>query len=175
MKILFSFYLICVCSFMSYGQAGYPEPKKTDTRLFYIQHSDNHNTYVYDANLKGAVINKSEPINEYRIVYTENGIKRSLTMLQEKLAYGLILIDSQSDLFTFHLAASDKLNFHLYYTKKEGARVYVTVNNHKIFLDKMFVKLESGFLGTNVKAEYVLFYGTDFNSGKSAVEKVLMD
>jgi hypothetical protein len=26
--------------------------QKTPTRLFYIQHSDNHNTYVYDANNK---------------------------------------------------------------------------------------------------------------------------
>jgi hypothetical protein len=43
--------------------------------LFYIQHSDNHNTYVYDANIKAGIIDSSQPINAYRIVYTKNGIK----------------------------------------------------------------------------------------------------
>jgi hypothetical protein len=52
-----------------------PRTSKTPTRLFYIQHSDNHNTYVYDANIKAGIIDSSQPINTYRIVYTQNGIK----------------------------------------------------------------------------------------------------
>jgi hypothetical protein len=52
------------------------------SRLFYIQHSDNHNTYVYDANIKAGIIDSSQPINTYRIVYTQNGIK-PLSRLQK--------------------------------------------------------------------------------------------
>jgi hypothetical protein len=61
--------------FSGYSQNDYPEPAKTPTRLFYIQHSDNPNTYVYDANIKAGIIDSSQPINAYRIVYTKNGIK----------------------------------------------------------------------------------------------------
>jgi hypothetical protein len=47
------FFLVSICSFSGYSQNDYPEPAaKNTTRLFYIQHSDNHNTYVYDANIK---------------------------------------------------------------------------------------------------------------------------
>jgi hypothetical protein len=80
MKIILSFpgfYL----PFSGYSQNDYPEPKHT-TRLFYIQHSDNHNTYVYDANIKAGIIDSSQPINTYRIVYTQNGIK-PLSRLQK--------------------------------------------------------------------------------------------
>jgi hypothetical protein len=30
-----------------------------------------HNTYVYDANIKKQIIDSSQPINTYRIVYTQ--------------------------------------------------------------------------------------------------------
>jgi hypothetical protein len=53
-----------------------PRTSKEHLRLFYIQHSDNHNTYVYDANIKAGIIDSSQPINTYRIVYTQNGIKK---------------------------------------------------------------------------------------------------
>ncbi|MFC5195868.1 DUF4833 domain-containing protein [Bizionia hallyeonensis] len=175
MKFIFSLYIICFSCFISLAQAGYPEPEKTETRLFYIQHSNNHNTYVYDVNLNGKVINQLEPINEYRIIYTENGIKRPLTTLQKSRAYGLIRVDSQPNLFTFRLAASNKLLFHLLVTKNEGAKIFVTVNTRKIFLEKMFIQLKAGLFSINAKADYVLFYGTDFYSGKPAMEKVLMD
>ncbi|OBX21965.1 MULTISPECIES: DUF4833 domain-containing protein [Bizionia] len=175
MKFVFSLYIICFNSFISLAQTGYPEPEKTETRLFYIQHSNNHNTYVYDANLNGSVINQLEPIKEYRIIYTENGIKRPLTYLQKSRAYGLIRLDDQNNLFTFQLAASDKLDFHLQVTKNDVAKMFVTINEHKIYLEKMFIQLKAGLFSINAKADYVLFYGTDFYSGKPAMEKVLMD
>jgi hypothetical protein len=69
-----SFFLMFICLFSGYSQ-NLPRTSKTPTRLFYIQHSDNHNTYVYDANIKAGIIDSSQPINTYRIVYTKNGIK----------------------------------------------------------------------------------------------------
>jgi hypothetical protein len=70
MKIILSFSWF-LFAFSGYSQNDYPEPAKTPTRLFYIQHSDNHNTYVYDANIKAGIIDSSQPINTYRIVYTQ--------------------------------------------------------------------------------------------------------
>jgi hypothetical protein len=98
-----------ICLFSGYSQNDYPEPAKTPTRLFYIQHSDNHNTYVYDANIKAGIIDSSQPINTYRIVYTQNGIK-TLVKVQKKFAYGMILLDSKP-LFKLRLASKKKIFF----------------------------------------------------------------
>ncbi|NHN26271.1 DUF4833 domain-containing protein [Flavobacterium jejuense] len=175
MKIIVTLFCTFFYIYSSFSQSNYPEPEKTATRLFYIQHSNNHNTYVYDANIKGGIIDSSQPIKEYQIVYTENGIKKPLTNTQKKLAYGMILQEAQHNLFKFRLAASGEIDFYLKYTASTGAKIYVTVNKHKMYLDKMFVKLKEGFLGIKTNAEYVLFYGKDFYTGKSIIEKVIMD
>ena len=140
--------------------------------MFYIQHSNNHNTYVYDANIKGGIIDSSQPINEYKIVYTKKGIKKSLSLLQKKLAYGMIVQESQPNLFKLRLAASEKIDFYLNYNESEGAKIYVTVNKHKMYLDKMFVQLKGGVLRFKAKTEYILFFGKDYNSGKPITEKL---
>jgi hypothetical protein len=175
MKVIFSFIFLFFCSYSCFSQSNYPEPTKTAARLFYIQHSNNHNTYVYDANIKGGTIDSSEPINEYQIVYTEKGIHKPLSSIQKRLAYGMILEESQPNLFKLHLAASEKIYFYLTYNESEGARVYVTVNKHKMYLDKMFVQLKEGLLGLKAKAEYVLFFGKDYNSGKPITEKIIIE
>jgi hypothetical protein len=82
MKIILSFFLVSICLFSGYSQNDYPEPAK-HLPDYFIQHSDNHNTYVYDANIKAGIIDSSQPINTYRIVYTQNGIKKPLSRLQK--------------------------------------------------------------------------------------------
>jgi len=175
MKIIFPLFYIFFCPYSCFSQSNYPEPVKTNTRLFYIQHSNNHNTYVYDANMIGQLIDSSQPINEYQIAYTENGIKKPLSTIQKKLAYGMILQESQPNLYKLHLAASEKLYFYLNYNENKGPRIFVTVNKRKMYLDKMFVQLKDGFLGLKPEAEYVLFYGKDYNSGKSITEKITIE
>lgn len=175
MKILLPYILLLFCSSICFAQEGYPEPEETANRLFYIQHSNNQNTYVYDANIKDGIIDATAPIDEYQIAYTENGVKRPLSTVQRKLAYGMILEGSKANVYKFHLAASDKLHFYLHYNQNKGARIYVTVNKHKMYLDKMFVQLKDGFLGLKAKADFVIFYGSDFNSGKTIIEKITID
>ncbi|MFD2824562.1 DUF4833 domain-containing protein [Lacinutrix iliipiscaria] len=160
--------------FLGYSQEDYPVPKKTDSRLFYIQHSNNHNTYVYDANIKDGAIDLIEPIEEYRIVYNEDGEKKPLTLLQKRLAYGVVLLSSDAKRVKFRLAVSEDLFFYLTYNDNEGARIYVTVNDQKMYLEKMFLKLKNKNTGINLKAEYILFYGKDFYSNQSITEKLIL-
>jgi len=165
---------IYFCLFFGYSQSDYPKPPHTATRLFYIQHSNNHNTYVYDANLKGGIMDSTQLINEYRIIYTRNGIKKPLSAIQRKLAYGMILLDTKPDLFKLRLAATNKISFYLVHDESARARIFVTVNEHKMYLDRMFVQLKEGFLGIINKVDYVLFYGEDYNSGQPVLEKVTL-
>jgi hypothetical protein len=172
MKIILTFLLVLFCIYSGYSQNGYPEPAKTAARLFYIQHSNNINTVVYDANIKGGIINSSQPVNVYRIVYTQNGIIKPLSWIENNFGYGVILIESKPDLFKLRLASRKEIYFYLKCDEYEEARIYVTVNEQKMFLDKMFIQVKNRTSGILVKAEYVLFYGEDYNSGNAVIEKV---
>jgi len=176
MKSISYFLIMFFCSHIILSQSDYPEPKKTPVRLFYIQHSNNHNTYVYDINLKNGIIDLQQPINEYQIAYAKDGAKKPLTNIQKKLAYGITLEESNSEYLKFRLAASKTLYFYLNKNSKTSDfRIFVTINNHKIYLNKMFVQLKTDYLGINAKAEYVLFWGEDFDSGKLVQEKVILE
>ncbi|MGS2763111.1 DUF4833 domain-containing protein [Sinomicrobium sp. M5D2P9] len=141
-------------------------------RLFYIQHSNNHNTYVYDARMEGKSINRKNPVEAYRIVYTEGGIKRPLNLAQKKFAYGIVTDYLEPDLYKMYLAVSKKLTFYLTLDSNGKPKVYVTVNQRKMYLDRMFVQLKDKTTGVHVKADWVLFEGKDFNTMKKVSEKI---
>jgi hypothetical protein len=86
MKIILFFFLMFICLFQDIHKTT-TQNQKRPTRLFYIQHSDNHNTYVYDANIKAGIIDSSQPINTYRIVYTQNGIKNPCQGYKKKILW----------------------------------------------------------------------------------------
>ena len=155
----------------TYGQNNYPVPDETSTRLFYVQHSKNHNTYVYDARMDGKSINKKKPINQYRIVYTDGGIKKPLTAIQKDLAYGLETKPQGFNFYEMYLSGAKTLKLYLVLNSNGKPQVYVTINNHKLYLDRIFIKLKDGTTGLNVKAEYVLFEGRDFNTNEKITEK----
>jgi hypothetical protein len=64
MKIILSFFPDVYLPFQDMHKM-ITQNQQNSTRLFYIQHSDNH-TYVYDANIKAGIIDSSQPINAYR-------------------------------------------------------------------------------------------------------------
>jgi hypothetical protein len=72
-------------------------------------------------------------------------VKKPLSRLQKKFAYGMILLDSKPNLFKLRLASKKKIFFYLNYDENEGARIYVTVNKHKMYLDKMSIQLKMEF------------------------------
>ncbi|SFW51566.1 protein of unknown function [Sinomicrobium oceani] len=154
-------------------QDDYPIPEKTPTRLFYIQHSNNHNTYVYDARMKGRSIDREDPVDAYRIVYTEGGVKKPLNIAQRKMAYGMVTDYVSPDFFALHLAASKKLEFYLTLDRHGKPKVYTTVKNRKIYLDRMFVKLKDKTAGLHIKADWILFEGKDFHTAEKVSIKIV--
>ncbi|WP_317173042.1 DUF4833 domain-containing protein [Flavobacterium psychrophilum] len=52
--------------------------------------------------------------------------------------------------------------------------MYVTVNNQKMYLNKIFIQLEKAVLLENINIAYILFYGNDYNSNKAVVEKFIL-
>ncbi|GGG50422.1 DUF4833 domain-containing protein [Bizionia arctica] len=174
MKIYYIIFTLLLTSSHVIAQANYPVPKETPTRLFYIQHSNNHNTFVYDANVIKDSINNDNPVHDYRIEYADNGQVKPLSEIQKLMAYGLTITYISPNLYEMYLAANkDKL---LYLTLDKNLKpvVYTTINKRKMYLDKLFVQIKADSSEFDPDVEYLLFIGTDFNTKKAVTEKYLI-
>ena len=175
-KLVMRFFLMFSAFFLMFSlfaQDNYPTPPLTENRLFYIQHSKNFNTYVYDANFGIAnKLSEKEPVNIYRIVYTEGGIKKPLTTFQRKLAYGIDPLKISDNIYKLKLAGYS--GFQLFMKVGQDGKAYVetTVNNQTLILTRMFLKMKDGRSDFNPKLEYVLFYGFDNNGNKTSIRFV---
>lgn len=150
------------------AQHNYPTPPDAKTRLFYIQHSNNHNTFVYDANLTGKKLNTADPVAVYRLTYTKGGIKEELSNMQRKMAYGVTLVSAEAASCSFTLAAYPAKKIFVKLGKDGDPVATVNINGRSILLNKMF--LLANKLGTSV--EYIDFYGKDAATGKDIKERM---
>lgn len=155
----------------SHAQQGYPVPAPDEKRIFYIQHSDNHNTFVYNANLKNGAIDTEQPVDIYKIAYNEGGQKMPLTAIQKALAFGMKTTLVSPNFYEMELAASKKVKFYLMLDKAGKAKTYTTVNGKKMFVERIFLKLKEGSSGMGINLDYALFTGRDFSTGQSVTEK----
>src|SRR5690606_25067585 len=107
---------------------GYPKPK-AKSLLFYIQHNQGHNTYLYQLNVasKGG-LDQEKPIKVSRQLFDKNGEIRPLTDIQRRFAYGVKTrrLDDQS--FSFVLAAYPEQEFLLKIISPGQGAVYTVVN-----------------------------------------------
>lgn len=169
MKLLLLF--VCFISIqICKSQTNYPTPDKKGNHLFYIQHSDNHNTFMYDAVMDGKNISEKNPISIYRILYNENAQIKPLTMIQNSMAYGINYKKIDDNFFEFSLKGQKTLKLYLAFNNQQKPAVFLTVNGNKIYLEKMFIQLKNSGLKPN--ADYILLTGKDFETGKNVTEKV---
>jgi len=171
MKKSVFFVMFLVSAMLCNAQDGYPVPPHTNGRLFYIQHANNHNTFVYDANLlSGKKISDDEPIKVHRINYKKGGIKEELSGLQRKMAYGVECIKIAANTFDFTLAAYPAKKFTLKVSNDNSPHVTVFINGKNIILNRMFLFCNK--LGTGVSS--INFYGKDALTGKEITENFVV-
>lgn len=151
----------------------FPTPKGIKNQLFYLQRDPNTNTIIYELNVnaKGEV-NRTEPVLVYWLRYDDNGEKKDLSYIQRKFAYGIQTKEIGKDQYEIRFVSHKKIPMYLNYSKEDQKfHVYVTVNNKKIELDKIFVRIEGGsFWLPNVK--YVELSGTNTATDTPVVERI---
>lgn len=151
----------------------FPTPKGIKNQMFYLQRDPNTNTIIYELNVnaKGEV-NKVEPILVYWLRYDDNGEKKDLSYIQRKFAYGIQTKALGKDQYEIRFVSHKKIPMYLMQSKEDQKfHVYVTVNNKRIELSKIFVRIEGGsFWLPNVK--YVELSGINTATNTPVVERI---
>ena len=154
----------------------FPTPKNIDNMLFYIQRDPNTNTAIYAINYQeNGKIDKSNPIKAYWIRYAEKGEKKDFSYMQRKFAYGIESKTSNNpEEFELQFVSYKKLPLTLKKTDSDQKyHVFVNVNQKKIQVEKIFVRIEGGsFWLPNVK--YAEITGIDISSNKMITERMLL-
>lgn len=152
-------------------QMSYPVPPDSPVRLFYIQHSRNTNTYIYDANLKGKSFDTAEPVKVYRIMYAEDGKKAPLTAIQRKLAYGISAKALGNNKFECSLAALPSKKIMLHLDSHGKPRVTVSCNGMEMVLTKLFIKNANDINPLKTEVQYIDFTGKHPKTGAEIKER----
>ena len=151
----------------------FPTPKGIANTLFYLQRDPNINTIIYELNLNAdGAVNASEPVKAYWMRYADKGNKEDLSYVQRKFAYGIQSKALGNDEYELRFVSHKKLPLLL---KKSATdkkyHVYITANDKRIMLDRIFVRIEGGsYWLPNVK--YVELTGTNTKTTSPIVERI---
>lgn len=180
--VLTWFFIALFSNFNVYGQAvetGNPSPLKFPTpqgipnQLFYLQRDPNTNTIICELNVdKDGEVIANEPIKVYWLRYGEKGEKEDLSYIQRKFAYGIQTRAIGADQYELKFVSHKKLPMYLVKSADDKKyHVYVTVNNKKIQLDRIFLRIEGGsFWLPNVK--YVELKGINTTNKTPTIERI---
>lgn len=151
----------------------FPTPQGISNQLFYLQRDPNTNTIICELNIaKDGDVDEKDPIKVYWIRYASNSEKEDLSYIQRKFAYGIQTKAIGNDQYELRFVSHKKLP--LYLTKSAEDKkyhVYVTVNNKKIQVERIFLRIEGGsFWLPNVK--YVELKGINIANKTPIIERI---
>ncbi len=148
----------------------FPTPKNISNQLFFVQRDPNINTVICQLNIDAnGNINSERPVNVFWIRYAEKEGKEDLNYIQRKFAYGIESKAIGNSQYELKFVSYKKLPLLLAKSASDKKyHVYATVNNKKIVLDRIFLRIEGGsFWLPNVK--YVELKGYDAANPSLAV------
>ncbi len=150
----------------------FPVPKGISNQLFYLQRDPNTNTIICELNAdKNGVVDRDEPILVYWIRYADKSDKQDLSYIQRKFAYGIQTKELAKDQFELRFVSHKKLPLYLQRGEDKKFHVYVTVNQKKVQVERIFVRIEGGsFWLPNVK--YVEIKGINTDNDAPVNERI---
>jgi hypothetical protein len=168
--------LCCLSFLMGEAQQGFPVPESNVLQLFYLQRTSNHNTIVYELNVKNGQLDVRNPVHPFWIRYTEQSQRAELSFIQRTFAYGIKTKMQSDSSYLVRLVSYS----HFSMTLKKGAdgkfRMYAPINQQMMVLSRIFVKITGGSMWSP-DIEYFELSGWDPATGKAVSErkKVLKD
>jgi len=149
----------------------YPVPPKSAGHLFYLQHTRNKNTVVYEVNFKGGKPDPQKPVHVFWIRYSEKGQVQELSEVQRSLAYGIQSEPKPDGTYILNLVSYKKFKIHLRPSSNGGFSAFTTINQQPAILTRIFINIVGG-TQMSPKIEDVQISGLDVQNGKPVSEKV---
>jgi len=168
------FLIILVCfakSASSQDNIKFPTPTGNPNQLFYIQHSPNANTFVYELNLKNSEPDSTKPVHVFEIRYADKSQKTELSSVQWKYAYGILTKFISADDYEMRFLSRKDFVMHLKKDADNRFHVYAPINQKRAILSHIFLQINGGtFWSPNI--EFVFLYGIDPATAKEVSEKL---
>jgi hypothetical protein len=125
---------------------------------------------VYDANLlPNKNFDPEKPVKIYWIRYTEGGVKKDLSYIQKKMAYGLDL-KKVANSYEGTIAAYEKRVIKIQQHNGKPA-AFVTINGKWQQLDYIYLHIKD-IKAIIPKITYIQLVGKDVQSGAEVSEKI---
>src|ERR1700733_3210432 len=122
----------------------FPVPAGNPNQLFYIQHSPNANTYVYELNLKNGGPDSTKPVHVFEIHYADKSQKTELSSIQWKFAYGIITKLISANDFEIRFLSRRDVVMHLKKDADDRYYIYALINQKQVRLSHIFLQINGG-------------------------------
>lgn len=160
--------------FLPDGRDSFPVPSGNPKQLFYLQRDPNTNTVVYELNYdsKGK-LDEDEPVHVFWIRYPEGGVRKDLSYIQRKFAYG-VKADLQDDgRYKLTFAAYKKKALYLMYATRDNKyHIYTTLNNKTAILDRVYIKIDPDGTFWSPNVRYIEMKGKEMGTENVLVERI---
>jgi len=171
-KLPLFIFLFLSLSFAAGAQSGFPVPNGNQKQLFYLQRTPNTNTIVYELNYKNGEIDLENPVHEFWIRYQENGQRQELSYIQRKFAYGINSKKLANNRYELSFVSYKKYKMYLEPGPDKKLNVYTHINNKKVVLTSIFLKIKEGGSFWSPNIEYVEVSGFEPSSRSIIKEKL---
>lgn len=151
---------------------SYPKPPFSKKTQFYLQRTTDANTIVYDLNFENGRLNDKDPIKPYWIRYTENGVKKSLSGIQNKYAFGVKSTKVHAKHYKLEFAGYSKVPLHLKQSSDGNFQTSVTVDGSELVLQRLYIHIEPGGSYWSPNIGYIEFTGKEMVSGRTVQKRI---
>lgn len=141
-------------------------------RLFHIERNKNSSIVCYDLKInENNEICTENPIDIYWEMPDENNDRNALSLIQNKLAYGITLKKIEKNSVFFKLKAyPDCIVNAVYNQEKREAKAHLLINGHSAVLNKLYI---CAIPPNYTSVEYIILYGFEPETGKNVMEKII--
>ncbi len=150
----------------------FPVPAFNTQTQFYLQRTTDANTIIYDLNFKNGVLNEKEPIKPYWIRYTEKGVKKNLSSIQNNYAFGVKSTKLKDGQFKLLFAGYGKVPLYLKKLNNGTYQTSVHLDGQEMILQRLYIHIEPGGTFWSPNIGYIEFKGREIASGKFVQKRI---
>lgn len=150
----------------------FPVPSFNNQTQFYLQRTTDANTIMYDLNFKNGILNEKEPIKPYWIRYTEKGVKKNLSSIQNNYAFGVKSTKLKDGRFKLSFAGYGKVPLYLKQLSNGTYQTSVQLDGQEMILQRLYIHIEPGGTFWSPNIGYIEFKGREIASGRSVQKRI---